>query len=115
MIACGDPEINGCGQLAFPVTMMMMMKQPAAANLVFLFEFLCGSKVQQTHVDQLLEVLVKSKDVLPEVKNRKAAGESLQQRKLSQVEGKRVTFCKAAAFSSGQAATGPGSAVSQGH
>lgn len=71
MIACGDPEINGCGQLAFPVTMMMMMmmmKQPAAANLVFLFEFLCGSKVQQTHVDQLLEVLVKSKDVLPEIK-----------------------------------------------
>lgn len=53
---------------------VMMMKQRAAANLVFLFELLCGSKVQQTHVDQLLEVLVKSKDVLPEIKNRKAAG-----------------------------------------
>lgn len=54
----------------FPVVML----KPAAANLVFLFEFLCGSKVQQTHIDQLLEVLVKSKDVLPEIKNSKAAG-----------------------------------------
>lgn len=54
--------------------MMMVVEQRAAANLVFLFELLCGSKVQQTHVDQLLEVLVKSKDVLPERKSRKAPG-----------------------------------------
>lgn len=52
---------------------MRMTEQGAAAHLVFLFELLCGAKVQQAHVDQLLEVLVESKDVPPEGRSRRAS------------------------------------------
>lgn len=66
--ACGDAEIHSRDEL-----MMRMMEQGAAAHLVFLFELLCGTKVQQAHVDQLLEVLVESKDVPPEGRSRTAS------------------------------------------
>ena len=39
------------------------------AYLVFLLELLHGTKLQQTHVDQLLQVLVKYEDVFPDLKN----------------------------------------------
>lgn len=38
---------------------------------VFLLELLLRTKVQQTHVDQPLEVLMKCKDVFPDIKNPK--------------------------------------------
>lgn len=39
------------------------------AYLVFLLELLHRTKLQQTHVDQLLQVLVKYEDVFPDSKN----------------------------------------------
>lgn len=71
--ACGDAEIRSCDELTVMRRMMMMMEQGAAAHLVFLFELFCGTKVQQAHVDQLLEVLVESKDVPPEGRSRTAS------------------------------------------
>lgn len=70
--ACGDAEIHSCDELLLRL-MMRMMEEGAAAHLVFLFELLCGTKVQQAHVDQLLEVLVEGKDVPPEGRSRTAS------------------------------------------
>lgn len=87
-----------------------MMEQGAAAHLVFLFELLCGTKVQQAHVDQLLEVLVESKDVPPEGRSRTVIRLAPSSQNGDGMGG-WVTSCTAAASSCARAAIGPGSAA----
>ena len=87
------------------------------AYLVFILELLHRTKLQQTHVDQLLQVLVKCEDVFPDFKNAWMLNLESQSRWIvREIKGeeKQVTVCTAAASSSWPAALGQDSVASRG-
>lgn len=77
---------------------LVLPSSKATTDLVLLLELLHGTKVQEAHVHQLLQVLMKRKDVFPGHRNeptvenqRKSYRHGVADRKQLSWKGKRLT------------------------